>query len=219
MTQANDSITVTPGSGATVATHLANSKEHQVMMLADATGHLAGTQEVHKLVVPPQAIASNKVHLDLFNATGSGKKLRVLSIKCIGELDTAVTGALSLQMFLTRTTAVGTGGTAASSESTSLTTATFVDYDPANAALPAQVTARVAPTGGATAGAVLGRLEFAPEETNTSMGYLASRLDFVPPQVHPYGLLTVPENTGLRIVQGPIASVGTMGFEIIFYTE
>ena len=35
MTLAGDSILVTPGSGATVATHTVDSKEHQVVMQAD----------------------------------------------------------------------------------------------------------------------------------------------------------------------------------------
>lgn len=43
MTQANDSITVTPGTGATVATHSVDSKEHQVMIVADPAGRLLGT--------------------------------------------------------------------------------------------------------------------------------------------------------------------------------
>lgn len=43
MTQANDSISITPGSGATVATHLISDKEHQVMIVADPVGRLLGS--------------------------------------------------------------------------------------------------------------------------------------------------------------------------------
>lgn len=43
MAQANDSILVTPGSGATVATHNpGDSKEYQVVMLAGDKGHIHG---------------------------------------------------------------------------------------------------------------------------------------------------------------------------------
>lgn len=40
MTQANDSIAVTPGTGAVVATHTVAGKEHQVMMLANQAGDI-----------------------------------------------------------------------------------------------------------------------------------------------------------------------------------
>lgn len=43
MTASNDSILVTPGTGATVATHLVNSKEHQVVMVADEYGSIQGS--------------------------------------------------------------------------------------------------------------------------------------------------------------------------------
>lgn len=40
MTAANDSIVVTPGSGATVGAHLVNSKEHEVWSISDTPGQL-----------------------------------------------------------------------------------------------------------------------------------------------------------------------------------
>lgn len=38
----NDSILVTPGSGATVPTHLVSAKEYEVVMVADIAGHIMG---------------------------------------------------------------------------------------------------------------------------------------------------------------------------------
>ncbi|MCX8038940.1 MAG: hypothetical protein N3D11_18220, partial [Candidatus Sumerlaeia bacterium] len=106
MALSNDSITVTPGSGATVATHNpGDGKEYQVVMVADPNGQLQKSNPIYRLIVPPQAVGANKVHADLFNATGTGKVMRILSAFCFVNLDTAVTGTVGLQMSLTRTTA------------------------------------------------------------------------------------------------------------------
>lgn len=215
MTQANDSILVTPGSGATVATHLAASKEHQVVMVADADGHIQKTNPVYRLIVPASAVGANKVHADIFNATGSGLVLKVLSAKVLPDIDTAVTGVVSAEVALTRTTAVGTGGTAATLDSTSLTAATIAELDTNNPALHANITARAAPTGGATAGALLGLRHVFTEETNAGAA-LAALLgaEFVDPAWP----VIVREGQGLRFVQGAVASVGTLNFEITFET-
>ena len=68
MTQANDSILVTPGSGATVATHLANSKEYQVVMEADVLGHIKGSRASWFVWFAPATNAANRSVADLFNA-------------------------------------------------------------------------------------------------------------------------------------------------------
>ena len=63
---------MTPGTGATVATHLINGKEYQVVMIAEEDGHLAHSGDFYKLLLPSQAVGAGKLYLDLFNATGSG---------------------------------------------------------------------------------------------------------------------------------------------------
>lgn len=210
----NDSITVTPGTGATVATQLVSAKEYQVVMLAMPDGHLANSLPQYRLICPSQAVGASKVFLDLFNATGSGVSLRVLSAFCYVDNDTAVTGTLGVEVDLTRTTAVGTGGTAATADGTSLTAITISKMDTANAALPAQITARSAPTGGATAGALLGQRWVFTEETAAPSG-IAGTLgaEFIRNEGAD---LIVRENTGLRFVQGTVASVGNLSFEITF---
>ena len=213
MTTANDSITVTPGTGATVATHLINSLEHQATVDVDEYGHITGTAPAYILFVPAQAAGASKVYFDLFNATGSGKTLRVKSVEVIKSGSVAVTGVLALQLFLTRTTAVGTGGTAATAEGTSLTAIAMNKMNPANATLPAGVTARAAPTAGATAGAVIGECQIFPEETNASS---YEYIDFMLATAQDIQPLFVPENTGIRVVQGTVASVGNTGFNVIF---
>jgi hypothetical protein len=210
----NDSITVTPGTGATVATQLVSAKEYQVIMVAMPDGNIQGSLPQYRMTCPAQAVGANKVFLDLFNATGSGGTLRVLSAFCFVDNDTAVTGTLGVEISLTRTTAIGTGGTAATADGTSLTAITLAKMDTANAALSANITARSSPTGGATAGALIGQRWLFTEETNASSG-IAGTLgaEFVRNEGAD---LIVRENSGLRFVQGTVASVGNLGFEITF---
>lgn len=214
MSLANDSIAITPGTGATVATHLVSSKEYQVVMVASADGHILNSAPVYRLIVPSQAVGANKVFCDLFNATGSGVVLRILSAFCYVDSDTAVTGTLGVEVALTRTSAVGTGGTAATADGTSLTAATISKLDTASAALSASVTARSAPTAGATAGALLATRYVFTEETSAPSG-IAGILgaEFIRNEG---AELYVRENTGLRFVQGVVASVGNLTFEITF---
>lgn len=210
----NDSIAVTPGTGATVATQLVSSKEYQVVMVADDDGHIVGSFPRYRLIVPSQAVGANKVFMDLFNATGSGKVIRVVSVFAYADNDTAVTGTLGVEVALTRTTAVGTGGTAAVNDGTSLTAATITRLDTADAVVPAQITARLAPTGGATAGAYLGSRWVFTEETNAGSA-LAGMLgaDLIRNEG---GKLIIRENEGMRILQGAVASVGSIALEINF---
>jgi hypothetical protein len=210
----NDSINVTPGSGATVATQLVSGKEYQVIMVAMPDGNIQGSLPQYRLICPSQAVGANKVFLDLFNATGSGVSLRVLSAFCYVDNDTAVTGTLGVEVSLTRTSAVGTGGTAATTNGTALNAITLSAMDTASAALSASVTARSAPTGGATAGAMVGQRWVFTEETSAPSG-IAGTLgaEFVRNEGAD---LIVRENSGLRFVQGTVASVGNLAFEITF---
>lgn len=213
MAQANDSITVTPGSGATVATHLVNAKEYQVVMVAEADGHIENSGDIYRLSLPSQAVGASKLYLDLFNATGSGRTMKILSAWATVDNDTAVTGTLGVQLSLFRTTAVGTGGTAATANGVVDTAATISNWN-SSTALPAQVTARLNPTGGATKGAWLGSRWVFTEETNAASGIagtLGAELIISPDQP-----LIVAENTGIRFDQGTVASVGQIAFEITF---
>ena len=169
--------------------------------------------DLYKLFVPAGAVGANKVFFDLFNAT-TDKKLEVVSVTPIVDGSVAVTGVLAVNLFLTRTTAVGTGGTAATAEGTALTAATISKLDPASPDLPTGVTARLGPGGGATGGAVLGYNSMFSEETNAA-SYNRNNIVSVAPE----GLgarVVVPPSSGIRVVQGAIASVGNIGFEVVF---
>lgn len=83
--------------------------------------------------------SANKKMLDIFNASGSGKVLKITKIVAYPMPTAAITGVvIALETY--RTNAVGTGGT----------TITADQYDTTDAAVPAQITARDSPTGGAT---------------------------------------------------------------------
>lgn len=205
MTQANDSILVTPGSGATVATHAANSKEHQVVMVADASGHIVGSRPLYFFDIPSQVhvAAANTVHWDLFNADPS-LLVRVLTIRQRPNITTAVTG-VAFDWKLARTTAAGTGGTSQTAwlPNTSQT------------ALDADITCRSKPTGGATEGTVLRNYTVHSEETNAGTIIIASMggLELLPLNLGENGVL-LGQNQGLRCVQVTNSAAGNTGWLI-----
>lgn len=217
---ANDSITVTPGAGAAVATHMAAAKEHQVFLQADESGHIAGTVPTYRMFVPPAAAGASKIYFDLFNATASGKTIKLLSCVPVVSGAVAVTGALAVDLYLTRTSAVGTGGVAATGDAVgaavaTLTVVTIAKHNPADPALPAGITARTVPTGGATAGQVLAVCSLFTEETNAG-SYTSSLIDLAMRAPRPAAPIVIPENTGVRVLQGTVASVGNIGFDLTF---
>lgn len=215
MPQANDSIAVTPGSGALVATHNpGDGKEYQVVMIADSEGQLEGSKPRYRFVSTSSTVGANKVHCDIFNATGSGKLMRILSVFVYPDFDTAVTGVVALEVALTRTTSVGTGGTAAVDDGTSITAPTITRFDTADPTTPSQITARLAPAGGATAGAYLGSRWVFTEETNAGTA-VAGAIGVELVRNNGADVL-VREGSGLRVVQGAVASVGAIAIEINF---
>lgn len=211
---------MTPGAGATVATHNpGDGKEYQVMMVANSLGHLEDTNPSYSWWVPTAAVGANKLYADLFNASGSGKLIKLRGIWCIVDTDTAVTGALGIQIMLLRTSAVGTGGTTPTyNGGTAETTGTIIPFDTANAALPAQITARALPTGGATIAAFYWS-QFVPgEETATSMAYISSFQNILPVSSRLQDV-TLREGQGILYKQGPVAATGNVSFLTAFTVE
>lgn len=225
-----DNVPITAGSGTNVATDDIGGVHYQRVKIAvgedgvaaDASKTnpmpttLISAAPVYRMFVPAQAVGANKVFFDLFNATGSGKVMKVKSVRAIKDGSVAVTGTLSVKLFLTKTTAVGTGGTAHTENGTSLTAIAISEHDSASAALPAQVTARASPAGGATAGAVICERHVFSEETNAST---YDRVEFLLPEGLDVQPLICREGEGIRIVQGGIASVGNIGFDVLFELE
>lgn len=220
MTLANDSILVTPGSGASVATHLVASKEHQVVIQSDASGHLIGTLPSYYYTTPSAAVGASKLYFDLFNAAGSGKIIDVRGIWMIPKTDVAVVGALGVRVDLYRTSAVGTGGTANAYKSATPDVAggNITPLDTLNAALPAQITARWLPTAGATIAEWLIASYSMGEETATSMAYMTQYQNILPALT--FGQkLALNEGQGILMKQGTIAATGSMGFLVAFTLE
>jgi hypothetical protein len=166
--------------------------------------------DVYSLFLPPIAAGANKVYFDLFN--NQALDVEVVSVTPIVSGAAAVVGVLAVDLYLTRTTAVGTGGTAATLEETSLTAASINKFDPRSPALPATITARTAPTGGATAGALLALESVFTEETNAAT---YQRVNMIKDNQSETRII-VPTGTGIRVIQGGVASVGNVGFQVTF---
>lgn len=208
MTQANDSVLVTPGSGATIATHLANSKEHQVVVLASSGGHIFRTQAtwVASTQNTAHVAAARTTLIDLFNASGSGLIVHVQGIYVVPAL-TAVTGVGQTYEVI-RTSAVGTGGSSI----------TPVAADSANTSLPAQITARTKPTGGATTATTLLYLNGSSEETSPYAA-MASQLNHIPCAGHYTQPLILRADEGLKLDQTTNSSVGNVNIVFVFTVE
>lgn len=170
---------------------------------------------LRRLFVPKQAVGANLIYFDLFNATGSNAILEIWAVLPIVSGAVAVTGVVGVDLFLQRTTAVGTGGTAATLEGTDPTACTISAYDKAQSNLNSLITARITPSGGATAGAVIAQSCVFTEETNSGsyMGFLNEMVRRGMADAPP---IKVRENTGISVVQGSVASVGNIGFDVLF---
>lgn len=216
MTLAGDSILVTPGSGATVATHTVSAKEHQVIMQACDTGHILGSLPIYWYAIAEQVhvAAASTIHFDMFNAHAT-LRVRVLSIRQRPSIVTAVTGA-AFNWTFQRTTAVGTGGSAQ--------TAILRDTATPQTALDAAITCRSKPTGGATPGTALRSYAVHSEETNVGVIALAAAGGL---QLIPFGDLKdyqcagiyLGQNQGLSVTQTTNSNAGNTGWDILFTVE
>lgn len=212
----NGSVDVTPGVGETIAVHDVASKGYQVMMTADADGHIRGSLPTWGLVIPPAAVGASKIYFDLFNNQAS-TTLRLRKLFAIVATDVAVTGVVGIRVDTMRTSSIGTGGTAAvGPASASKTAGAFWPFTPGNT-LPAGVTARVVPTAGATDEAWLWPSYLFTEETNISSQ--VTQFFNLLPELTTEQSIELPTGKGLKVIQGSVASVGTVGFLVVFTIE
>lgn len=154
--------------------------------------------------VPAQAVGASLVYFDVWNA--AAEAMWLTSLKLIKDGSAAITGVISIKMFLTRTSTIGTGGTAAVIEGTDPTVMSFAKGSPQFPVDPG-MTGRLTPTGGATAGAVIAERHIYGEETS-AIHYGPPWPDFIDPGM---GIL-IPAGTGFRVVQGSVAATGNVGF-------
>lgn len=168
---------------------------------------------LYRLFVPSQAVGASLKYFDLWHPANSGVDLKLISLKPVVSGAVAVTGLVAVDLFLQRTTAIGTGGTAASAEGTSQTACTISGHDNTQG-IQGGITARLTPSGGATAGAVLAFTSVYTEEANAGTymqidGMVRHGYTDVPG-------LTIQPGSGIAVIQGSVASVGNIGFNVIF---
>lgn len=150
----NDSIDVTPGTGATVATQVVSSKEYQVVMLANPAGHIIGSVPTYSAWSGAVTAAANVPYLHVFNASGSGK---IVKMRKVFIQPSQAVNALTAQTWrVAKTSAVGTTGN---------TAITIQKADSADAAVPAQITAARSYTAGGTQTFTYFEIPISVEET------------------------------------------------------
>ncbi len=163
---------------------------------------LTGYWNLH---VPPQAIGLGTQYFDLWN--GSSRPITLSSLIAIKDGSVALTGTLSARLLLKRTGAVGTGGTAAVEDDATSTVCSFSKLQ--EIALPDGITARLTPTGGLSATAMVTERHLFPEETNAA--------NYEPLEFLPAGLL-IPNGTGILVGAGAAGSAaGSVAFQATFY--
>lgn len=217
--RANDVIKVTPGSGATVGTWApfgSNGTEFQVTVLADSSGHIVETKPTHFLSVPKITAAANRYHWELFNGSASTVTVSVHEIKAIVHTDVAVVGAVGARFDFFRTTAISSGGTAGTYESSATLAANFARLDTNDSLISSGVSAKTVLTS-ITTGAYLFTTITFTEETNAAanlhQGYnILSDRPFTK-------ALTLRPGQGVAVRQGTVASVGEIGWRLLLTTD
>ena len=169
----------------------------------------------YKLFIPKQATGANLVYFDLFVATTANASVIVKSVLPVVSGAVAVTGVLGVDLHLQYTTAIGTGGTAATYLGTDITAATITPMSFPSTKPPQDVTARLTPSGGATASGLIAYGSVFTEEAGVGTSYQGNLNEMVArnPFSEP---ITLIGGTGIRVVQGAVASVGNIGFEVLF---
>lgn len=216
MASANDSVPITPGVGAPIATHLIGGKQYQAVVTADADGHIRGSLPAWGLVIPPSAVGANKIYFDLFN-NAAGTILRLRKLFVIVATDVAVTGTLGVRVDTMRTSAVGTGGTTATTTTNASKTAAAFWPFAGTGTLPSGISCRAIPTGGATDEQWLWPQYLFTEETNAST-QMAQFFNLLP-ELTTEQSIELPTGKGLKVIQGTVASVGSLAFLVVFTIE
>ena len=218
MTLANDSIKVTPGSGATVATYSpgSGSTEYQIVTIADATGHLVESKPTYLLSIPGLDNAANRYHWEVFNGSSS-MTVVVRAIFPVPRTDTAATGTLSSRYDFFRTTALSSGGTAHNFESSSTLSANFARVDTTDPTLVGSGLSCKTVLTSITTGSWLWTSYVFPEETNPS-AVLIQGINLIPQRTWGKEFVLRPSE-GIAIRQGTVASVNQTGWLLSLTSE
>ena len=204
----NDSIDVTPGTGATVATHTVSSKEYQVVMLANPTGHVMGSVPTYSAWSTAIASTVNLVYLHVFNATGSGKVVKMR--KVFLQPSQAIVAATAPHTWrIAKTSAVGTTGN---------TAITIQKHDSTDPAVPAQITAARSYTAGGTQTFTYFEVSIATEETAAGNG-LAPMFNILPNDGDVVSDYIIREGEGLAVQVVTAAAAYTWSVLGVFSIE
>lgn len=147
--------------------------------------------------------AASKRHWDIFNAATSAYLVKVRLIAITPVLTGTVTGTVSPDFDLYRTSSIGTGGTALGFEANSPPTITRLDTN--DITLPSDITIRSASTGGAASAGFLQR-NFITQEESQAGSQLAQYQNLLLTE----GLATARRLT-LRPGQGLMSFQNTLG--------
>lgn len=202
MTLPNDSILVTPGSGATVATHLVSSKEYQVVVLADAAGQLVDDPlGVWVSSTVAMAKSASKNYISLFNADAA-IIVDVLGVWAAQEATVAVTGLIrGYRLFRTTSTAHSAG-----------TANTPVKVDTTTSALDSDITVRSNGQTVTASGEALSATGIGEEETGAggaNRHWLWNwKIEGVP--------IVLRQNEGVMLQQDATAGTGILSAGVIF---
>ena len=178
--------------------------------------NLAPHESAYRLFVPKQTCTADVIYFDIFNATGSGYDIHVSSVIPVvsGAVDTAI--VLGPDLYLQRTSAIGTGGTAAGFNLSAITSASVTGMSYGAAQMPNGITARLTPSGGATAGALLGFVSCYIDDDGPG-AYISPLYNLVTLGDDSAPSLVVTPATGIRVIQGTeTISEGTIGFNVAF---
>jgi hypothetical protein len=205
MSLAGDSIPVTPGVGEDVAVHTAGGKQHQVVMLAHASGHIKGTIPTYHYWRTFTAGAQNQLLVDIFNASGSGKIVKIR--KLFVNHNQAVVVGVPLLYDVIKTTSVGTGGTVITGRA----------VDSANDAIPAQITCRFSASGGAATNFTMFGFAVDTEETRPGTS-IAAMINWMP-EGEDVQEMVLREGEGMKVVQITNSTVGVMSCLLVVTIE
>jgi hypothetical protein len=210
MTLPNDSILVTPGSGATVATHTQSSKEYQVVMEAEESGHILGSLATYLYWSEPGASANLQRILTVWNGTSSGKIIRVRRLRICHLGITAVTG-VGCRIDVRQITA---------EPATQTNTLTAIKLDTTNATLPSQITGKNGSTA-ALAGSIIFSTAISTEEVATNQGAHVAIMNSINwlPESRVIQDLVLREGEGLDVQCATSTTTGVFAAQVIFTTE
>ncbi len=211
-----DNTAITPGSGETIADDDIGGVKYQRNKLVYGddgvnTGDVSirnpypvtdQTRDTYVIQTGPTSLVAtaSTIHLDLFNATGSGVVLRVVGLYHNFRFPGTVTG-VDVQWDIIRTSTVGTGGSIVAPQS----------LDTNNIALPATVTARIKPTAGATTSSTLWTwFTYTEDSSNAYEGIWTNGVNLL------YRPLIIRETQGLKLTQTTSSATGTCNTTIFF---